>query len=95
MKSLSGDTPLRLRAGLDPTLSGERLHTRIGWFDFTADDLAAVRALLDGAPRSVDEIGRPWPNGRWPPAPSSLPSSERVNSRPARNQQAPRMSRRR
>ena len=59
MKSLSGDTPLRLRAGLDPTLSGERLHTRIGWFDFTADDLAAVRALLDGAPRSVDEIGRP------------------------------------
>lgn len=59
MKSLSGDTPLQLRAGLDPTLDGVRLHTRIGWFDFTDDDLAAVRTLLDGAPRSADEIGRP------------------------------------
>ena len=59
VRNLSGATNVQLRAGLDPTVDGVRLHTRIGWFDFSDDDLATVRRLLDGAPLTVEEIGRP------------------------------------
>ncbi|MCM1012988.1 MULTISPECIES: cupin domain-containing protein [unclassified Brevibacterium] len=59
MKHLDDASPLTLRAGLDATLEGNRLRTRIGWFDFTDAELPDVRTLLDGDPVSVADIGRP------------------------------------
>ncbi|QQB15318.1 cupin domain-containing protein [Brevibacterium casei] len=59
MRDLDDASPLTLRAGLDATLEGNRLRTRIGWFDFSDAELPVVRALLDGDPASVADIGRP------------------------------------
>lgn len=59
MRDLDDASPLTLRAGLDATLEGNRLRTRIGWFDFSDAELPVVRTLLDGDPASVADIGRP------------------------------------
>ncbi len=59
MRDLDDASPLMLRAGLDATLEGNRLRTRIGWFDFSDAELPVVRTLLDGDPASVADIGRP------------------------------------
>ena len=59
MRDLDDASPLTLRAGLDATLEGNRLRTRIGWFDFSEAELPVVRTLLDGDPASVADIGRP------------------------------------
>lgn len=57
LAEMNARTPLELRAGLDPTLEGSRLHTRIGWFDFSAEELVHVRSLLEGAVLSSSVLG--------------------------------------
>ncbi|MBO1330392.1 cupin domain-containing protein [Streptomyces sp. VRA16 Mangrove soil] len=54
---LGPDSRVRLRGSLEPRLEERRLHTRVGWLDFPEPDLAAVRHLLDGRPRTAGELG--------------------------------------
>ncbi|MFE6887192.1 cupin domain-containing protein [Streptomyces sp. NPDC057694] len=55
--SLTPEAPVRLRASLDARLEGRRLNTRVGWLDFTDEDLPAVRRLLDGRARTAHDLG--------------------------------------
>ncbi len=55
--ALDASSPVVLRAGLDARFDGDRLMTRVGWLDFPAGDLPAVRQLLDGKPTTAGEVG--------------------------------------
>ncbi|GAB3487065.1 cupin domain-containing protein [Flexivirga lutea] len=55
--SLDERSAIRLRPGLATALDGTRLHTRVGWLDLDEAELAAVRTLLDGQPRTASEVG--------------------------------------
>lgn len=55
---LAADTSVRLREALAARLEGSRLTTRVGWLDFSEQDLPAVRRLLDGAPHTTAGLGR-------------------------------------
>ncbi|OON71477.1 cupin domain-containing protein [Streptomyces tsukubensis] len=54
---LRPDSPVRLRAALEARLVGGRLTTRVGWLDFTENDLPSVVSLLDGEVRTAGDLG--------------------------------------
>ena len=47
-----------LREHLDARLDGTRLWTRVGWLDFSEDELLHVRAALDGQELTPQSSGR-------------------------------------
>lgn len=55
--ALDDRSMVRLRDNLAPRLDAARLHTRVGWLDFDQVELAAIRRLLDGRPRTAGELG--------------------------------------
>ncbi|HWC23532.1 MAG TPA: cupin domain-containing protein [Flexivirga sp.] len=55
--TLDESSMVRLRESLAPRLDAPRLHTRVGWLDFEADELPAIQQLLDGQPRAAGDIG--------------------------------------
>ncbi|NNG39425.1 cupin [Flexivirga sp. ID2601S] len=57
LDALTPQTALRLRGNLAPRLDGTRLHTRVGWLDLPADDVAAAELLLAGGVLVADELG--------------------------------------
>ncbi|WP_431031781.1 cupin domain-containing protein [Streptomyces sp. P6-2-1] len=57
LDALTDATRVRLRAALEPRLSGDRLWSRVGWLDLAPADLPAVRRLLDGGPHSARDLG--------------------------------------
>ncbi|WP_031044648.1 cupin domain-containing protein [Streptomyces sp. NRRL F-5650] len=54
---LGPDTGVRLRDGLGARQEGRFLHTRVGRFEFSGDDLEPVTLLLDGTPRRAGDLG--------------------------------------
>lgn len=58
LRGLADDSRFVLREHLDARLDGARLWTRVGWLDFTEQELAHVRAALDGQVLTPDGAGR-------------------------------------
>ncbi|MBM9465150.1 cupin-like domain-containing protein [Aeromicrobium sp. YIM 150415] len=57
VNDLGPDTLVSWRGGLDSTVTGSRLMTRVGWLDLTDEELTAVRRLLDGEVLTCGELG--------------------------------------
>ncbi|MFC6705942.1 cupin domain-containing protein [Flexivirga alba] len=55
--ALDERTMVQLRESLAPRLDAPRLHTRVGWLDFEADELPAIQRLLDGNQHPAGELG--------------------------------------
>jgi hypothetical protein len=45
------------RGGLAPSWDGSRLHTRVGWLDFEAEQLPAIQELVEGRPLAASRLG--------------------------------------
>lgn len=58
LRGLADDSRFVLREHLDARLDGVRLWTRVGWLDFTEQELAHVRGALDGEVLTPDGAGR-------------------------------------
>lgn len=58
LNSLADDTLLSWRGALDPVVRGNRVYTRLGWFDFSNAELERLQPVLDGSPATVEDLGR-------------------------------------
>lgn len=58
LRGLKGDVRFVLRGHLDARLDGSRLWTRVGWLDFTEEELAHVKAALAGDSVTAGQAGR-------------------------------------
>ncbi|MGK4066009.1 cupin domain-containing protein [Rothia sp. HC945] len=57
LKNLTEQTPLQLRDSLDARFEGSRLRTRVGWLEFSDDDLEHVRALVVDRITTAGDLG--------------------------------------
>ncbi|MCF3960672.1 cupin domain-containing protein [Streptomyces fuscigenes] len=51
------DSPVRLRGALEARLEGTRLTTRVGWLDFSEEELPRVKSLLEGEVHAAGDLG--------------------------------------
>ena len=58
LRGLADDSRFVLREHLDARLGGTRLWTRVGWLDFSEDELLHVRAAMDGQELTPQSSGR-------------------------------------
>ena len=57
LQNLTAETPLQLRDSLDARFDGSRLWTRVGWLEFSDEDLEHVRALVAARITTAGNLG--------------------------------------